>query len=66
MFHNFFLTYRKKGDRRKKFTQHIEFQLEIERAGILFAAGGFVDSKGNPQGPGMIIIRARTMAQSKR
>ena len=56
----------KKGNRQKIFPQHIEYQLKLERAGILFAAGPFVNAKGKPQGPGMIIIRAKTMAQAKK
>ena len=56
----------KTGDRRKIFPKHIEYQLKIERAGILFAAGPFVDSKGKSQGPGMIVIRAKNMAEAKR
>lgn len=56
----------KSGDPRKVFPAHIEYQLKIEREGILFAAGPFVDSKGKPQGPGMIVLRAKNMAQAKR
>jgi uncharacterized protein YciI len=56
----------KAGDRRKIFPKHIAYQLEIERKGILFAAGPFVDGKGKPQGPGMIVIRAKSMAEAKR
>ena len=56
----------KAGDRRKIFPKHIEYQLKIERQGILFAAGPFVDAKGKPQGPGMIIVRAKNMAEAKR
>ncbi|MBK18129.1 MAG: hypothetical protein CMM52_04740 [Rhodospirillaceae bacterium] len=56
----------KPGDRSKVFPKHIAYQLEIERKGILFAAGPFVDGKGKPQGPGMIIIRAKSMAEAKR
>ncbi len=44
----------------------MEYQLKIKRAGILFAADPFVDSKGKPQGPSMIIIRAKTMSQAKK
>ena len=56
----------KAGDRRKIFPKHIEYQLKIERAGILFAAGPFVDAQGKPQGPCMIVIRARNMGEAKR
>ena len=56
----------KTGDRRKIFPKHIEYQLKIEREGKLFAAGPFVDAKGKPQGPGMIVVRAKNMAAAKR
>ena len=56
----------KTGDRKKVFPKHIAYQLEIERKRILFAAGPFVNSKGKPQGPGMIVIRAKSMAEAKR
>lgn len=56
----------KTGDRRKIFPKHIAYQLEIEKKGILFAAGPFVDAKGKPQGPGMIVVRARNMAEAKK
>jgi len=56
----------KTGDRKKIFHKHIAYQLEIEKKGILFAAGPFVDGKGKPQGPGMIVVRAKSMAEAKR
>ncbi len=56
----------KGGDRRKVFPKHIAYQLEIEKKGILFAAGPFVDAKGKPQGPGMIVVRAKNMAEAKK
>jgi uncharacterized protein YciI len=56
----------KGGDRRKIFPKHIAYQLKIEKEGKLFAAGPFVDSKGKPQGPGMIVVRAKSMAAAKK
>lgn len=56
----------KAGDRRSIFHEHIAYQLEIERKGILFAAGPFVDADGKPQGPGMIVVRAKDMAEAQR
>ena len=56
----------KGGDRRKVFPKHIAYQLELEKKGILFAAGPFVDGKGKPQGPGMIVIRAKSAAEARR
>jgi uncharacterized protein YciI len=54
------------GDRKKIFHKHIAYQLEIEKKGILFAAGPFVDSRGRPQGPGMIVIRAKSLSEARR
>jgi uncharacterized protein YciI len=56
----------KAGQRRKVFPKHIAYQLELERKGILFAAGPIVDEKGQSQGPGMIVIRARNIKVAKR
>jgi len=56
----------KGGDRGKVFPKHIAYQLEIEKKGILFAAGPFVDGRGKSQGAGMIIVRAKSMAEAKR
>lgn len=56
----------KAGERRKVFPKHIAYQLELERKGILFAAGPIVNEKGQSQGPGMIVIRAKNMKEAKR
>jgi len=56
----------KAGDRRSIFHEHIAYQLEIERQGILFAAGPFVDEEGRSQGPGMIVVRAKTVVEAQR
>ncbi len=56
----------KGGGRRKIFPRHIAYQLELERKGILFAAGPFTDAKGNSTGSGMIVIRAKSMAAARR
>ena len=36
------------------------------RKGILFPAGPFGNSKEKPQGPGMIVIRPKSMAEARR
>ena len=59
-------TTEKTGDRKSIFHEHINYQLDLERKGILFAAGPFVDSKGKPQGPGMIVIRAKSAKTAKK
>jgi uncharacterized protein YciI len=45
---------------------HHRYLVDLERRGILFAAGPFVDEKGVRSGMGMIIIRARTTAEATR
>lgn len=45
--------------------EHLAHQYEIERRGIMFAAGPFVDEAGKPMGPGMIIIRANSEAEAR-
>lgn len=45
---------------------HHRYLVDLERRGILFAAGPFVNEKGERQGMGMIIIRARSTAEATR
>jgi uncharacterized protein YciI len=44
---------------------HHDYLLDLERRGILFAAGPFVDEKGHRHGAGMLIIRARNRAEAE-
>ena len=44
---------------------HHDYLLELERRGMLFAAGPFVDDKGHRHGAGMLIIRARNRADAE-
>ena len=46
-------------------TQHFAYLLDLERRGILFAAGPFVDENGVRHGAGMIIVRATTRAEAE-
>lgn len=41
---------------------HHRYLVDLERRGILFAAGPFVNEKGDRVGVGMIIVRARSTA----
>jgi uncharacterized protein YciI len=43
---------------------HHRYLVDLERKGILFAAGPFVNEKGDRVGLGMIIIRARSTAEA--
>ena len=45
---------------------HHRYLVDLERKGILFAAGPFVNEKGDRVGLGMIIIRARSTAEATR
>ena len=44
---------------------HHEYLLDLERRGILFAAGPFVDETGKRHGAGMLIIRAKDRAEAE-
>ena len=44
---------------------HHEYLLDLERRGILFGAGPFVDETGNRVGSGMIIIRAKNRSEAE-
>ena len=52
------------GDRSKVRAQHLAYQAELERRGLLFAAGPFLDDTGEPEGRGLIIIRASSRAEA--
>jgi uncharacterized protein YciI len=45
---------------------HHRYLVDLERKGILFAAGPFVNEKGVRVGVGMLLIRARTTAEATR
>ncbi len=46
-------------------TEHFAYLIDLERRGVLFAAGPFVDETGARLGAGMIIIRAKTRAEAE-
>ena len=46
--------------------EHHDYLVDLERKGILFGAGPFMDEKGNRIGVGMLIIRASSTAAAKR
>jgi uncharacterized protein YciI len=45
--------------------EHFEYLRELERSGLLFAAGPFFDENGDRHGSGMIIVRAKTRAEAE-
>ncbi|MGE0628611.1 MAG: YciI family protein [Hyphomicrobiaceae bacterium] len=49
------------GDRAVVRAEHLEYQYELERRGIMFAAGPFLNADGQPNGSGLIIYRADSL-----
>ena len=50
---------------REQMQAHLDFQIELERKGILFGAGPFFSEDGlDWAGEGMVIIRATSLAQA--
>lgn len=45
---------------------HLQHQIRLEKAGIMFGAGPLSNSDGTPTGTGMIIIRADSEAEARR
>jgi uncharacterized protein YciI len=43
---------------------HLEYQIELEKAGVIFAAGPTFNADGT-EGPGLIIIRAASFEAAK-
>jgi uncharacterized protein YciI len=52
------------GDRQAARAQHLEYQYELERRGVMFAAGPFLDEADQPNGSGLIIYRAASLAEA--
>ena len=52
------------GDRMAARAQHLEYQYELERRGVMFAAGPFLDEGDRPNGSGLIIYRAASLAEA--
>jgi len=47
-------------------TEHFAYLRELERSGVLFAAGPFMDEDGVRHGAGMLLIRAATRAEAEK
>lgn len=52
------------GDRKSARAQHLEYQYELERRGVMFGAGPFLDDHDQPNGSGLIIYRASSLAEA--
>lgn len=44
---------------------HHDYLVDLERKGVLFAAGPFVDETGKRHGAGLLIIRAKSRAEAE-
>jgi uncharacterized protein YciI len=49
------------GDRSAVRAEHLEYQYKLEREGVMFAAGPFLDGNDQPNGSGLIIYRAASL-----
>ncbi len=49
------------GDRNAARDQHLQYQYDLERRGIMFAAGPFLGPDDTPTGSGLIIYRAPSL-----
>ena len=46
--------------------QHLEFMIDLEKKGVLFASGPLSDAEGKMRGDGLTIIRAASAAEAHR
>lgn len=50
----------------KNFEEHLKFQVDLERRGIMFGAGPFWDDdEAHWSGDGMVIVRAESLAAAR-
>jgi uncharacterized protein YciI len=46
--------------------QHLEYMIDLEKKGLVFASGPFSDAQGNPRGNGMTILRAANAEEARK
>ena len=51
-------------DLRPQLAAHLAFMIGLEQRGVLFASGPFYSPDGVPNGAGMSIVRAATLAEA--
>jgi uncharacterized protein YciI len=44
---------------------HLEYMIDLEKRGVLFASGPFIDGEGPPSGAGMTILRAANAREAR-
>ena len=52
-------------EHRRLMPEHLAYQIELERRGIMFGAGPLVDENGETDGRGMVIVRAKSIAEAE-
>jgi uncharacterized protein len=45
--------------------QHLEYMIDLEKKGMLFASGPFTPAPGQPAGDGLTILRAKTAEEAR-
>lgn len=45
---------------------HLEYMIELEKRGVLFASGPLADGEGPPSGAGLTILRAASAAEARK
>lgn len=53
------------GDLQAHVVEHLEHQIAMEKRGVLFAAGPYLDDDGAPTGDGLVIVRAADRAEAE-
>jgi uncharacterized protein YciI len=53
-------------DRLKPFLMaHLEYMIELEKRGVVFASGPLADGEGPPSGHGLTVLRAKSTAEAR-
>jgi uncharacterized protein len=45
---------------------HLDYMIDLEKKGLVFASGPFSDSQGNPRGNGMTILRSKDADEARK
>jgi hypothetical protein len=46
--------------------QHLEYMIDLEKKGVLFASGPLADAEGKTRGDGLTIVRAASAADARK
>jgi len=45
---------------------HLDYMIDLEKKGLVFASGPFSDEEGNPRGNGMTILRSKDADEARK